>query len=189
MTRAVDFIIDGLGAEGLQFQAWPNDWARQGGGDYNSALNAIAYGVRKFHRYSSNIYSPISQALKSFSRLADSRSPKLSISWDHTAERLKRAYNSLLWNEAAGLYRDNRTTSLHPQDGNALAVYFNLTTSPEQQKRVSKGLTRNWNDIGPVTPELPDTISPFVSSWEVRTLPVTIHPQLIRFSGGGTFHR
>ncbi|KAK1231663.1 hypothetical protein PQX77_005203, partial [Marasmius sp. AFHP31] len=62
----------------------------------------------------------------------------------------------------------NTTTALHPQDGNSFAVVYNLTTSDEQKRRISEGLTQNWNDIGPVTPELKDTISLFVSSWELN---------------------
>ena len=48
-----------------------------------------------------------------------------------------------------------------------MAVLFGLTTSQEQAASVSEGLTQNWNDLGPVCPELPDTISPFISSLEV----------------------
>lgn len=65
------------------------------------------------------------------------------------------------------MYRDNQTTTLCPQDANAFAVLFNLTTSQEQKQLVSDGLTKNWNSLGPVAPELPDTISPFISGFEV----------------------
>jgi hypothetical protein len=57
---------------------------------------------------------------------------------------------------------------LHPQDANSFAVVFNLTDSPDKNKRVSEGLQKNWNALGPVAPELPDTISPFISGFEVR---------------------
>ena len=49
-----------------------------------------------------------------------------------------------------------------------MAVLYNLTTSAEQADSVSKGLTKNWNDLGPVAPELPDTISPFISWLELQ---------------------
>ena len=65
------------------------------------------------------------------------------------------------------MYRDNDTTTLCPQDANSMAILYNLTTSPEQASSVSKGLTKNWNNLGPVAPELPDTISPFIGSLEV----------------------
>lgn len=66
------------------------------------------------------------------------------------------------------MYNDNETTTLKPQDGNSLAVLFNLTDSVEQAQSVSAGLTQNWTPIGPVTPELADTIIPFVGGFEVR---------------------
>ncbi|KAH7107537.1 alpha-L-rhamnosidase [Auriculariales sp. MPI-PUGE-AT-0066] len=151
MTRAVEYIIENIGDDGLQIQNWPNDWARQGGGGTNSALNAITYG-----------------ALKRFSNLAATRDSGLAKLWDEKAELLKAAFHNILWDAPSGLYRDNASTPLHPQDGNSLAVYFNLTTSLQQRKAISQSLLQNWNAIGPVTPELPDTISPFVSSWEVE---------------------
>ena len=65
------------------------------------------------------------------------------------------------------MYRDNDTTTLCPQDANSMAILYNLVTSPEQADSISEGLTRNWNDLGAVAPELPDTISPFIGSLEV----------------------
>lgn len=65
------------------------------------------------------------------------------------------------------MYRDNDTTTLCPQDANSFAVLFNLTTS-DQASSISAGLAKNWNDLGPIAPELPDTISPFISGFEVR---------------------
>ncbi|EME79711.1 glycoside hydrolase family 78 protein, partial [Pseudocercospora fijiensis CIRAD86] len=83
------------------------------------------------------------------------------------ASKLKESYNKLLWDTSACLFFDNTTTTLHPQDGNALALSFNLTTNASQATDLSSALTTNWNKIGPVTPELPDTISPFVSGIEL----------------------
>ena len=42
-----------------------------------------------------------------------------------------------------------------------------MPQNKEQGIALSNALVRNWNDIGPVTPELPDTISTFISSVEV----------------------
>ena len=67
------------------------------------------------------------------------------------------------------MFRDNELTSLHPQDGNAMAILFNVTQTPEQNKAVSKGLTQFWTDIGPLSPELNDTIIPFVGGFEVNS--------------------
>jgi neutral trehalase len=84
------------------------------------------------------------------------------------ASSLKTAFNSVLWDDDAGLYKDNSSTTLHPQDGNTYAALYNLTDSTEKLERLSEALTSNWNEFGAVTPELVDTISPFISSFEVR---------------------
>lgn len=84
------------------------------------------------------------------------------------ATALKTAYNTLLWDANAGMYKDNDNTTLHPEDGNSLAVLYNLTQSADQNTNISQGLTAFWTDIGPVTPELADTIIPFVGGFEVR---------------------
>ncbi|KXN92437.1 hypothetical protein AN958_07996 [Leucoagaricus sp. SymC.cos] len=68
---------------------------------------------------------------------------------------------------SAGMYRDNETTILHPQDGN-FAVLFNVTQTQEQNEAISKGLTQFWAYIGPRSPELVDTIIPFIGGFELR---------------------
>jgi len=40
--------------------------------------------------------------------------------WTAAAATLKQAANNLLWDEIIGLYKDNETTTLHPQDGNGI---------------------------------------------------------------------
>lgn len=90
--------------------------------------------------------------------------------WSDASARIKKAFNDILWDDSEKLYRDNETEAgakLYPQDGNSLALLYGLTQSKEQGIALSKALVRNWNDIGPVTPELPDTISTFISSVEV----------------------
>ena len=50
-----------------------------------------------------------------------------------------------------------------------MALLFGLVsnTSSEAQ-RISSRLTRNWTPIGAETPELPNNISPFISSFEIQ---------------------
>lgn len=151
ITRGVDYILDGLdNPVGLHNQSTRYDWGRQGAGGYNSALNALDY-----------------HALTSLSSLASSLHHPAATHWSSAAARLKRAYNTHLWDPTASLYTDNTTTSLHPQDGNALALLHHLPPTPARSSALSAALTTNWNPIGPVAPELPDTISPFASSIEV----------------------
>jgi hypothetical protein len=90
-----------------------------------------------------------------------------ALNWSSNAALLKTRFNEVLWFPSAGMYRDNETTTLCPQDGNSLAVLYNLTTSAEQADSISEGLTRNWNELGAIAPELPDTIAPFIGSFEV----------------------
>lgn len=99
----------------------------------------------------------------------------LADAYTTNATSIKAAYNTILWDADAGLYRDNDSTTMHPQDGNSLAVLFNLTQSPDQNTNISKGLTAFWTDIGPVTPELADTIIPFVGGFEVCWSPLHMY--------------
>ncbi|KAF5026797.1 hypothetical protein F66182_1081 [Fusarium sp. NRRL 66182] len=149
ITRGVEYIVDRLDQEtGMQRQEWQNDWARRNTGGFNSDLNALNY-----------------HALVSLASLAkDKNQAKI---WRRAAAKLKKQYNLLLWDDEAGLYRDNTESNLHAQDGNSLALLYNLAETKSQRGAISKGLERNWNSIGPVTPELNDTISPFISSIEL----------------------
>lgn len=49
ITRAVEYVVRGITSDGLQNQTFPNDWAREGGGGLNVALNALTYGVSSRH--------------------------------------------------------------------------------------------------------------------------------------------
>ncbi|KAF2628344.1 glycoside hydrolase family 78 protein [Macroventuria anomochaeta] len=166
VTRGLEFILRGLDNEvGLHIQTRPNDWARQGGGGYNSALNALDYAAL-------SSFSSLAASLSSYNRDRSELASNVSLLeqsqiWSTAAARLKAAYNTLLWDPSSHLYRDNTTTSLFPQDGNALALLYNLTSSPSRATALSTALTTFHGPIGPLTPELPDTISPFVSSIEV----------------------
>ncbi|KAK1529510.1 bacterial alpha-L-rhamnosidase domain-containing protein [Colletotrichum paranaense] len=162
ITAGASYILRAIDASngiGLAEQVETNDWARFGGGGYNSALNALNY-----HALSSLASLAADTATDSNDR------GEQATTWAAAAAKLKTAYNAVLWDASASQYRDNETAAgalLFPQDGNALALQYNLTTSPAQASSLSAALLRNWNAIGPVTPELPDTISPFISSIEV----------------------
>ncbi|KAM0548091.1 hypothetical protein ACHAPJ_010149 [Fusarium lateritium] len=149
ITRGVEYIVERLDKDtGLQNQEWENDWARANTGGFNSALNALNY-----------------HALVSLVTFVNDE--KQARSWRAAAAKLKKHFNLLLWDKEAGLYRDNTKSTLHAQDGNSLALLYNLAETKSQRNAISKGLERNWNSIGPVTPELNDTISPFISSIEL----------------------
>ncbi|RPD52570.1 Six-hairpin glycosidase [Lentinus tigrinus ALCF2SS1-6] len=151
-TKAVAFLEGKVGPSGLMNVTGLRDWARLGGGGINAEGNALLYRV-------------LVTAADLASHVNDST---LASVWAANATALKVRYNNVFWLPSAGMYRDNDTTTLCPQDANSMAVLYNLTTSPQQAASVSEGLTKNWNDLGPVAPELPDTISPFISGLELQ---------------------
>ncbi|KAF7321961.1 Six-hairpin glycosidase [Mycena kentingensis (nom. inval.)] len=152
-TKAVAFLEAKVNATtGLMNVTGLRDWARQGGGGFNAEGNAILYRV-----------------LLNSADLADAMGlPSLRDAWRANATALKTAFNSAFWMPTVGMYRDNLTTTLAPQDANSFAVLFNLTQTKEQAVSISAGLEKNWNALGPVAPELPDTISPFISGFELQ---------------------
>ncbi|RPD76861.1 Six-hairpin glycosidase [Lentinus tigrinus ALCF2SS1-7] len=151
-TKAVGFLEGKVGPSGLMNVTGLRDWARLGGGGINAEGNALLYRV-------------LVTAADLASHVNDST---LASAWSVNATALKAKYNDVFWLSSAGMYRDNDTTTLCPQDANSMAVLYNLTTSPEQAASVSEGLMKNWNNLGPVAPELPDTISPFISGLELQ---------------------
>lgn len=85
-----------------------------------------------------------------------------------TALSLKQAVNAVLWDAAAQQYRDKPGSSLHPQDGNSLALWFGLVDSSSKATNVSRALRRNWNQFGARTPEKKNAIGTFPGSMEVQ---------------------
>lgn len=86
------------------------------------------------------------------------------------AAGIKAAANALLWNETAGLYRDNQTVvDFYPQDGNAWAIVSNLTKTPAQKTAISAALAARWTPYGPPAVEAKDAVSPFISGFELHT--------------------
>lgn len=94
--------------------------------------------------------------------------PSTATTWNQIAARIKTAANQLLWDDQAGLYRDNETTTLHPQDGNAWAIKANLTSSPKQISTISQALQSRWGPYGAPAPEAGQTISPFIGGFELQ---------------------
>ncbi|KAK0200614.1 Six-hairpin glycosidase [Desarmillaria ectypa] len=151
-TRAVAFLEGKVDSTGLMNITGIRDWGRLGAGGYNAEGNAILYKV-------------LLTASDLASYIGDD---SLSATWGANATALKAKYNEAFWVEDAGMYRDNMMTTLCLQDANSLAVLYNLTVSDDQKVVVSEGLERNLNNLGPVSPELPDTISPFISGFELQ---------------------
>lgn len=150
-VKALQFSVNKVGADGLMNVTGTADWARSDQGGENIAANALLY-----------------QALRSGAELAAVQADAADAqSWTGAADRLKAAANRTLWDAAAGQYRDNPTSSLHPQDGNSLAVWYGLA-SVDQAARVDAALTTNWNSYGATTPEKDGNIGTFPGSVEVQ---------------------
>lgn len=92
----------------------------------------------------------------------------VTANWSSIAAGIKSAANVRLWDDETGLYGDNESSTLHPQDGNVLAIKANLTLSDEQTARVSAALRSRWGPFGAPAPEQGETISPFISSFELQ---------------------
>jgi hypothetical protein len=148
------FIVGKIDGTGLLNVTGTNDWARAGQGGENIEANAILY-----------------QALTGGAALAKAENDTADASaWTQRAATLKAAVNSRLWNPAVGLYRDNPTSTLYPQDGNSLAVWYGLTDSQAKNSAVTQALSVRWNNFGALTPEKNDggAIGTFPGSMEVQ---------------------
>lgn len=130
------------------------------------------------------------QTLKTGAELAEwtDSTSNLSSTWTTRAENLQTAINKYCFDDAYGAFRDNATaTTLHPQDANSMSILFGVADANRVSK-ISQRLTENWTPIGAVAPELPENISPFISSFEIQAHFVAGQPDraldLIRRSWG-----
>jgi hypothetical protein len=65
-------------------------------------------------------------------------------------------------------YKDSDVNdSIHPQDGNSMALLFNVS-DPSFVQNISSQLTSNWISIGAVAPELPNNLVGFGQSFEIK---------------------
>ncbi|MEK8145210.1 hypothetical protein NKH18_38840 [Streptomyces sp. M10(2022)] len=112
--RAVAHIVAKIGADGLLNVTSSADWARTDSDGKNLEANAIMYRMLV-------TAGPLARSVGD-TAAADS--------YATLASALKSAIDSGgYWDETAGLYRDKPDgpgAGLHPQDGNALAVWFGL---------------------------------------------------------------
>lgn len=122
-------------------------------GGHNIEANSILY-------YTLNQAITLASALNEKSQIA---------TWRAAASTIKSTANTLLWNATKGLYHDNETTTLSPQDGNVWAVLSNLTDSPQKNLAISAALAERWTPYGAPAPEALNSISPFISGFELQT--------------------
>ncbi|KAI6708105.1 hypothetical protein JHW43_009370 [Diplocarpon mali] len=149
--QAMAFITAKIDGTGLLSVTGTNDWGRVFQGGRNTAANMLLYRV-----------------LTSASQLAtwagDSAS---STTWSQQAATLKAAVAQMNYDPAAGAFRDNDTDSIHPQDGNALALMYSVPPA-SAMAAISTALTKNWIGIGALAPELPGNLVGFGQSFEIK---------------------
>lgn len=151
-TRGMSFIINKIDGNNLLNVTRTQDWARSGQGGENISANALLYA-----------------ALKGGVTLAQAKGDSaLAASWSDKAAAIKTAANSRLWDASKGMYKDNPTSALYPQDGNSLAVWYGLTDSTAKAKSIVAGLGNNWGIYGPTTPEWGSNVSPFAGGMELN---------------------
>jgi hypothetical protein len=149
---ALSFSLSFIDTTGLMNVTSPSDWLRFGMGGHNIEANAILY-------YTINQGIQLATALNDTAPIAN---------WTATAARVQRAANELLWDEEVGMFKDNETTTLTPQDGNSWAVVANLTLNSSQIEQISSNLGGRWTPYGAPALEAADAISPFISGFELQ---------------------
>ncbi|CAN8098561.1 unnamed protein product [Discula destructiva] len=152
-TLGLEFTLGHIDDTGLLDVTSGADWLRIGMGGHNIEANAI-------------LYHTLQRGIELAAVLNDTAS---SPTWATTAAKVKTAANALLWDNAASLFLDNETTTLHPQDGNAWAVFANLTLNPAQNTAITAALRARWGPYGAPAPEVgstPATVSPFIGYFE-----------------------
>jgi len=148
---AMRWSLGNIDDSGLMNVTSSADWLRFGMGAYNVEANSILY-----HSLAAGI--SLATAMNDNSVISDYESNRTTI---------KAAINNLLWNEADGLYNDNTTTTLHPQDGNVWAIMAGVPENNTQIERILSGLKDRWTPFGPPAVEAGPTVSPFISSFEL----------------------
>ncbi|MCJ1331883.1 hypothetical protein MMC10_008575 [Thelotrema lepadinum] len=161
-TKALNFSLNAIDNSGLMNVTSPADWLRFGMGGHNIEANAILY-------YTIQLGIMLSQDVMNDTFLANI--------WANKGESIKTAANNLLWNSTAGYYHDNETTLLAPQDGNVWAIKSNLTQNSSQITSISDFLRSRWGPYGAPAPEADQTVSPFISSFEVESHFLASSPQ------------
>ncbi len=148
----IEWAVQQIDSTGLANITAPADWLRFGMGGHNIEANSILF-------YTLNLGIELAQI---------ENDPTTADRWAQLASGIQAAAIPLLWQPSVGLFRDNETTTLAPQDGNAWAVKSGLVTSPSQVAQISSALQARWGPYGAPAPEAADAVSPFISGFELE---------------------
>jgi hypothetical protein len=151
------YITNKIGADNLLNVTSSNDWARSNSGGKNIEANAIMYRTLITCRALATVEGD--------NALASSCATK--------AAALKTAINAGgYWDPTQNLYRNvpsGTSSTLYPQDGNSLAVWFGLVDSATKATAISRALSTRWTSVGALTPEKSaSSVHPFPGSMEVQ---------------------
>ncbi len=149
---AMSFITNKIDANGLLNVTGRADWARSAQDGENIAANSILYAV----------------LLGGANMAGAVGDPALAQTYNVKAAILKTAANTSMWVASQGLYKDNPSSNLYPQDGNSLAVWYGLTDSAAKSITLTQKLATRWNAFGATTPEWGNNIGTFPGSMEVN---------------------
>jgi hypothetical protein len=148
---AIQFSTAKIDTQGLFSVSLLGDWGRQAPGGEEVSANALFYHVLQGASFLATVEG-------------DSNSAAL---YAAHASSVRTSIQSLLWDGDVGMYRDVPGSSLYPQDGNALALWFGIPLTAAESEQISANLRSRWNDFGAVTPERPGSIATFPGSMEV----------------------
>lgn len=147
----INFSTAKIDGKGLLFVTLTGDWGRQESGGEEISANALLYRVLQL----ASAIGPV---------VGDSAS---EAAYKVEASSLREAIESRLWDGKMGMYRDTPGSSLYPQDGNSLAVWFGIPQTASASTKISGNLRNRWNNFGALTPEMPEAIATFPGSMEV----------------------
>ncbi|OKL58657.1 hypothetical protein UA08_06328 [Talaromyces atroroseus] len=192
----LDFSLSYIDSSGLAYIPIDNaDWLRNDMGWYNievyclslanlttlCELLMILYLPSPKQANSILVYTlraalSLAEAVSDFSGTAN---------WTSTISGIETAANDLLWNSTEGLFRDNENnTTLFPQDGNVWSIISGVANST-QAVTISNSLRARWGPYGAPAPEAGNTVSPFISGYELQAHFLAGQPQnaidLMRF--------
>ncbi|KAL2809054.1 pectin lyase fold/virulence factor [Aspergillus granulosus] len=158
-SKALGYSLGKVMENGLLNATQTADWGRWNYGTVASSANMLLY-----------------RALVTTAFLA----PYASDPTDYAslASTLRTAIITSLYDPTVGALRDSPNSTLYPQDANSMALAFSLFESGSQESEsISSYLVSNWTPIGPAVPELPNNISPFISSIELEGHFASGHPE------------
>ncbi|KAI9147232.1 hypothetical protein HJFPF1_13267 [Paramyrothecium foliicola] len=152
--RAIDYTSAKVLSTGVFNATQTGDWGRLKNGTVAAAANVMFY-----------------RALRTGSLLAAWTGKKEDAKrFDKKATALQKAIIEQFWDEKKGALKDSPDNNkLYPQDGNSMALAYDLfPPTSKEASRISDYLESNWTPIGAHVPELPNNVSPFISSIELE---------------------